>query len=256
MIEHLRAIWKFRHFLFALVRLDLRQRYKRSMIGIGWSLLQPIAMAIVLVFVFTNLLDADPKTYTKTLLLGMAVWGFCRESAVTGCQAFIAHESYIRQSPLPFALYPLRQILGQAIHSSIALGVAIVAVVMVDGPASLEMLWAVIPVLILLVMAGWAIATIFAFTNVYFQDTQHLLEVGTQILFFLTPIIYSSKQGLQWFHRINPVNMFMEMIRRPLAEGDLPPAKVYLYAMLFTVALIALAALVISRCQKRVIFHL
>ena len=257
MIQHLTAIWKFRHFLFSLVRLDLRQRYRRSAIGIGWSLLQPIAMATVMVFVFTSLLGVDRANYTKTLLLGMAVWGFCRESAVSGCQAFIAHESYIRQSPLPFALYPLRQVLGHAIHSSIALAVALAAVVIADGNLDhLAMLWAVAPVLVLLFIAGWAVATIFAFANVYFQDTQHLLEVGTQILFFLTPIIYSANDGIQWFHKINPVNIFLELIRRPLAGGELPDTRVYVYAIIMTAGLIAIASAVLARCQKRVVFHL
>src|SRR5437588_4593802 len=105
MISHLTAIWKFRHFLLALVRLDLRLRYRRSILGIGWSLLNPIAMTIVFTVVFSNLLGNGARDYAPYLLAGMAVWGFLKESACVGCRALLANEAYIRQSPLPYGLY-------------------------------------------------------------------------------------------------------------------------------------------------------
>src|SRR5262245_11215432 len=85
MIQHVRALWKCRHFLMALVKLDLRQRYRRSVLGVGWSLLNPIAMTIVFTVVFSNLLgNGDPVRYAASVLTGMAVWGFLRESALNG----------------------------------------------------------------------------------------------------------------------------------------------------------------------------
>ena len=74
MIERLTAIWKFRHFLFALVRLDLRLRYRRSILGVGWSLLNPIAMTVVFAVVFSQLLGGGRlDIYIPHLLIGMAV---------------------------------------------------------------------------------------------------------------------------------------------------------------------------------------
>src|SRR5690349_20814982 len=118
MLKHMTAVWKYRHFLAALVRLDLRLRYRRSVFGIGWSLLNPIAMTVVFCVVFSTILGngGDPGKYAAYLLTGLAVWGFIRDSALNGCRAFIQNEAYIRQSPLPFSLYPLRTVLGQTIH--------------------------------------------------------------------------------------------------------------------------------------------
>src|SRR5262245_922506 len=99
MIHHLTAIWKFRHFLLALVRLDLRLRYRRSVLGIGWSLLHPLAMTAVFVVVFTQILGGGSiEDYAPKLLLGMAVWGFFRDCTCIGCRALIQNEPYIRQS--------------------------------------------------------------------------------------------------------------------------------------------------------------
>ena len=76
MTAYLARIWRLRHFWLALVRNDLRNRYRRSIIGMGWSLLQPIAMTIVLCVVFSQLFHAELRTYAPYLLSGLTFWGF------------------------------------------------------------------------------------------------------------------------------------------------------------------------------------
>ena len=261
MIQHLTAIWKFRHFLFALVRLDLRLRYRRSVLGIGWSLLNPIAMTVVFAVVFGSLLGGnDIPRYVPHLLLGTAVWTFLRESTIGGCKSLIANESYIRQSPLPYGIYPLRTVFGQAIHSAIALAVAIGVTFAYRPDTNLLALAYIVPGLILSFVTAWAAATIFAFVNVYFQDTSHLLEVGAQILFFMSPIIYYSQnltdKGLWWMLNLNPVHLFLELIRAPLVTGEPPTGELLLIGTAFTAIVVGLAAGTTAWLQKRVVFHL
>src|SRR5207248_217124 len=121
------------------------------------SLLNPIAMTVVFAVVFSSLLGGgDIPRYVPHLLIGMAIWGFLRESTVSGCRALIANESYIRQSPLPYGLYTLRTVCGQAIHSAIALAVAIV-VAFAYRPETdpLGLVW-IIPGLVLAFITAWA----------------------------------------------------------------------------------------------------
>src|SRR4029079_1688543 len=98
MFRHLAAVWTARHFLLALVKLDLRLRYRRSVLGVGWSLLHPIAMALVFTVVFSQLFgDGDPVGYAAFALGGLAVWSFLRDAATIGSKAFLFNEAYIRQ---------------------------------------------------------------------------------------------------------------------------------------------------------------
>jgi lipopolysaccharide transport system permease protein len=262
MIHHVSAMWRFRYFLMALVKLDLRQRYRRSVLGIGWSLLNPIAMTVVFTVVFSNLLgNGDPINYAASVLTGMAVWGFLRDSALNGCRCFMTNEAYIRQSPIPYTVYTLRTVLGQAIHSLIALAVVVAMVAIFRSGSSIPLqILAVIPGLLLLFLAAWAAATISAFATVFFHDTQHLLEVAAQIMFFLTPIMYTRKllddKHLGWIVDANPVYWLMELTRTPLLTGRMPGIEMYLAGVGVVVALVGLAAGTVAWLQKRVIFHL
>ena len=263
MIQHASSMWKFRHFLLALVRLDLRQRYRKSVLGVGWSLLNPIAMTVVFTVVFSKVLGAgaDPIAYAASVLTGMAVWSFLRDSTLQGCRCFQANEAYIRQSPIPYTVYTLRTAMGQAIHSSLALGVVITMVAIYQGdPLVLLRLGLVAPGLVLLFLAAWAAATIAAFTTVFFHDTQHLLEVLAQIVFFMTPIMYPrgllDDKQLGWLVDANPVYWVLELTRTPLLTGHLPAPTMYLAGAGVTVALVGLAAGVVAWLQKRVIFVL
>jgi lipopolysaccharide transport system permease protein len=262
MIQHLTAMWKFRHFLLSLVKLDLRLRYRRSVLGIGWSLLNPIAMTFVFTVVFSNLLgNGDPIAYAAYLLTGIAVWGFIRDSSLNGCRCFLLNDAYIRQSPIPYTIYTLRTVLGQAIHSLIALGVvvAMIAIFNTDAGVLIRTV-AIIPGLILALLTAWATATIAAFVTVYFHDMQHLMEVGAQILFFLTPIMYNRQllddKGLGWIVDANPVSWLLELTRTPLLTGWMPHPQMYVAGCGFTLVLMGLAIGTTAWLQKRVIFHL
>jgi ABC-type polysaccharide/polyol phosphate export permease len=262
MIRHVGTMWKFRHFLMALVKLDLRQRYRRSVLGIGWSLLNPIAMTVVFTVVFSSLLgNGDPVNYAASVLTGLAVWGFLRDSTLNGCRCFATNEAYIRQSPLPYTIYTLRTVLGQAIHSLIALAVVVTMLAIYVGDAAVLLRVAfVVPGLVLIFLAAWAATTISAFVTVYFHDTQHLLEVLAQIMFFLTPIMYRrdllDNKQLGWMVDANPVYWLMELARTPLLTGRMPTDGMYVAGVAVTVALIGLAAGTVAWLQKRVIFHL
>ena len=262
MFQHLKAVWTFRHFWMSLVRMDLRQRYRRSFLGIGWSLLHPLAMTAVYCLVFSSLMgNGDWRTYSMHVLSGMAVWEFIRNSTSQGCIAFLRNESYMRQCPLPCGIYPLRTVMGTAIHFLISLFVVVSLIALLQGQARVfTVLWSVIPALILLFLFSWALATLAAFATVYFHDTQHLVEVGSQFCFFLTPIIYTSdllvQKNLGWVADLNPVNVFLQLIRTPLISGELPSGTLYLQGCAITAAAVGLAFGTIGWLQKKLIFQL
>ena len=245
----------------ALVRNDLRNRYRRSIIGIGWSLLQPIAMTIVLCVVFSRFMMEPIRSYAPFLLSGLTFWGFITAVVMQGCQCFFQGESYIRQHPAPLAIYPLRTTLGAGFHFLLGLGLTVALVWWVNGFGNLAALPSLVPTLLLLFVIGWSLAVCMGVANVMFQDSQHLIEVFMQIMFYVTPILYKPEalghgRLARLVGLLNPLASLLELIRKPLLEGQLPSTGAVGISALTGLVAVGAAWLALRRFEKRMIFYL
>ena len=193
MKNYLLGVWNLRHFWLALVRIDLRNRYRRSMIGMGWSLLQPIAMAAVICTVFCQLFRVDIARLRPLPLAGLTMWNFIAASVNGGCQSFFQNESYIRQQPAPLAIYPLRAALGAAVHLLLGLVVSWCLVHHARAGQPSGRCPRCCRELPCSSFSAGRWRSCAGVMNVIFQDTQHLVEVLLQILFYSTPIIYPTE---------------------------------------------------------------
>lgn len=262
MVHYLRRMWSCRYFWLSLVRIDLRARYRRSLLGVGWSMVRPIVLTITLCLVFQRLFRRpDTWSFAPYLLSGLVLWDYVTTAIRQGCNCFFQGESYIRQCPTPIAIFPLRTALVETFHFLIALCVLVGLTCYARGPGNLLMLFNLLPTLVLLFFLVWALAGIAGLANVYFQDTQHLCDVGFQLLFYATPIVYELKDlgagRLQWvIAHCNPLVPFLELFRAPLLYGQAPSCEAYLAAGAVTLAVLGLAVGLCARLQKRLIFQL
>lgn len=275
MTAYLGAIWNCRFFWLSMVKMDLRSRYRGSVLGICWSLLHPIAMTTILCVVFKYAFNnPEMKTFAPLVFSGLTFWGFISASVVQGCGCFFQGESYIRQFPAPMAIYPLRNVLGAAFHFSIGLLLAIV-IGLFNGPDVREgfgnpsadrfdqllALPSLLPTCILLLLLGWSLSILFGLLSVRFRDTRHLTEIALQGLFYLTPIMYridtfKNQHRLTLLLRGNPLVPFLDLLREPILFGRIPSLATYGTAasVVLLVALTATAAMRIE--ERRLIFHL
>ncbi|MCE9530898.1 MAG: ABC transporter permease [Planctomycetes bacterium] len=264
MVKQIATIWDFRHFWMSLVVMDLRTRYRRSILGVGWSLMNPLLMTVVFCVVFGAWFNnPDWRQFGPYFLAGITLFDFVRTSALSGCQTFFRNESYIRQCPLPLSIYVLRTVLGAAIHFLIALAVVIVAVFVLLPEQRIPLFansWILVPGLLMLFMFCLSISVLAGFMTVYFQDTQQLLEVIFQIFFFLTPIMYPSKmildRGLGILLSINPVVTFLELVRMPIITGQVPTMWAFAKAAIVVGMFGSLAIAALAKFEKKLIFHL
>lgn len=138
--------------------------------------------------------------------------------------------------------------------------VVLVLVWGIQGPKNLPAL-AILPFsALLLLLFGWALAICTGVINVMFQDTQHLVEVALQILFYVTPVLYPSEllqeRRLGWALGLNPLAAFLELVRVPILHGQLPPFSAFAIATLTTAIAMGIASLLLWRVERRMIFYL
>lgn len=265
--SYLAAIWRCRYFWLSLVKNDLRTRYRRSVLGMGWSLLHPICMTAILTAVFYKLFDQNEQPitdYAPYVLAGLAAWNYILTVVNHGCHCFFLGESYIRQYPAPLAIYPLRTALGGTVHFLLALLVVVLFSWYLKGFQNVPALVSLVPTVFLLFVFAWSAAVLAGVANVYFQDTQHLTEVGFQMLFYATPIIYYDKlfdkllqrSKLGWFLNLNPLVPLLRLVRQPILDGKVPSLENFAVAVMIVLVTLVAAGWTLSRLQRRLIFYL
>jgi len=157
-------------------------------------------------------------------------------------------------------VYPLRTALGAAFHFLLALVVVVIVAGCFRRFSNPLCLLSLLPSLAILFVLSWAIAVIVGALNVLFQDTQHLLEVGFQLLFYGTPIMYKTEQlgdsTLGWLVSHNPLVAMLRLVRDPILNGRLPSWETYGIAGIGLVLAVGTAVLLLVRLERRLIFYL
>ena len=260
MRDYLRAIWRSRHFWLSLVKIDLRNRYRRSVLGIGWSLLHPIVTTVIYCMVFPTIFHLSVHSYAPFLLAGLVFWSYVSGVAISGSQCLYQAEGYIRQYPAPMAIYTLRAPLGGTVHFLFALAVVLGLQLVVNGFSHPLALLSLFPALVIIFLMVWSMSTLTGFSHVFFPDTQHLVEDGLQILFFATPIIYKlsaiQASPLYRFVKFNPLVYPLDLLRSPILDGHAASPASFGIAAAFSAMLFTGAAFTLGGLQKKLIFYL
>lgn len=253
-------VWKCRYFWFAMVQMDLRTRYRRSVLGIGWSLLQPICFTAVICAVFSAVFKVNIRDFGPYLMCGLSFWNFLTHVTLQGAQSFYVGEPYIRQHPAPMAIYPLRMMLGGAFHFALSLLAAFFLTIVLKGVPSFVALTSLAPTFAVLLVFGWSVAVLSGVLAVFFPDTRHLTEVGLQILFYATPIMYPrdvlSDSSFGWVLNLNPVTNLVAIVRDPIVYGHIPTWEQMGTTVAITAIAFFAATVTLSKIEKKVVFYL
>jgi lipopolysaccharide transport system permease protein len=257
--DYFSRVFALRYFWLSLVKNDLQNRYRRSFLGVAWSLVRPIGMTIVIATVFTNAFNVTVAEYAPFLFLGIAMWQFLVQSMMTGCNTFKTGAAFIRQQPMPLIIYPLRTVLAAGVNTAAAFTIALGLTGYFVGVPSMPVLASVVPGIALLFILAVALATLVGIVHIYLPDTQYVLEIALQALFYLTPVMYrpdtfAEHRELSGLLTWNPFTAVLELVRQPLLCGHYPEPAYLLQALMFVGILSGLAWYCLRRCEDNLVF--
>ena len=250
MVAYLARVWQLRYFWVSLVRIDLRNRYRRSVLGIGWSLLHPILMTAVLCTVFCPLFGADFRQFAHFSIGGHGLLVVPRNHGLAGLRLLRAGRSIHPAAGGSPGDLPFAHRAGHRDSRPGGFGVALLFTWYVHGFGNVPALISLIPTLVLIFLLGWSLALCCGISNVVFPDAQHLVEVLFQILFYLTPVMYPSKilaeRRMEWLVKYNPLAAFLDLVRVPILEGRFPAPGSYAVALGLVVVLLGVATITLA----------
>jgi ABC-type polysaccharide/polyol phosphate export permease len=234
MVNRLVELYDYRELIRNLVVRDLKVRYKNSVLGILWSLLNPLLMTIVFTIVFSLMLRSDIPNYPVFFMCAYLPWSFLSESVMGGTSSIVANAHLIKKVYFPREALPLSDVLSGLVNFLLALivlfGMIFVFQVRLTGSII------VLPVVIVSqVLFTLGLVFFLSTANVFYRDTQHIMQVVMQAWFFLTPIFYpidiipesATILGLSvnlqlWVRRLNPMASLVASYRDILFKGEVP----------------------------------
>lgn len=227
-----RIAWRNRSLLWMLSRRNVESRYKGSVLGLVWSFVQPLLMMTVYTVVFGVFFGAkwpgeigrNPWAYPVLVLCGMSTFSIFSESISACCQEIVGNPNYVKKVIFPLELLPLARVLSTVILDLAWFVLLFFGAVFLLGKISFTML--LLPVMLVpLVLFTLGVSFFVSSLSVYLRDTQHLVAVAIQVLFFLTPIFYSL-EGIEpsaaRILSVSPLAYVVETIRAVFIFGRMP----------------------------------
>lgn len=238
----------------ALARLDVRNRYRGSVLGPFWLSLSTAVMVVALGLLYSTLFGLPLADYLPYLAVGLIVWNLVSQTVRDSCDSLTSAEGVIRQLPLPFTVHALRCVFRNAAVAAHSLPLILVVFLIfghVPGPE------AVLALAGLLVLAtnAFALALILGMVCARFRDIPPIIDSVLQLAFFMSPVLWKPEllgEQQVWLP-FNPFYVLMETVRGPLVEGG-ASAAIWLAAAGFTLAICAVAFAFFVRFRGRISF--
>jgi ABC-2 type transport system permease protein/lipopolysaccharide transport system permease protein len=202
---------------------DVRQRYRRSVIGPFWITISIGMLVAGLGVVYATLFKQDLRTYLPFVAVGIIVWNLISALLTDGAMAFISAEYTIKQIPFPLTIYIYREVWRNLIVFAHNMIIYVLILLIFGINPGFGVLWA-IPALALVLANGLGFAAILGILSARFRDIPPLITNFVQLVFFVTPILWQKEilQQREWIAALNPFAYLIEIVRKPLLGQPVP----------------------------------
>lgn len=258
MKKQLKELFAFRELLLNLVINELKLRYRNSLLGFLWTILNPLFYLLILAVVFSKIIRFEIENYTIFLFAGLTSWLMIQQTITTATASIVNNQALIRRVYVPKMVFPLSNVIARYIDHLILTAILLIFMLFFKAPFTWRLL--LVPVVILMhFFFSLGLSLLAAVADIKIRDVQHIVAIIFQALFYITPIIYSADILPAKYRPLflaNPFYYFVESFRFPVYRGALPPWDIALAAVGLTVLSFGAGFWIFSRKEKYFVFHL
>jgi lipopolysaccharide transport system permease protein len=262
LFQYLSDLGRYRHLCWNLVASDLRSRFRRSRIGILWAVLQPLAFALIIAYVWGQVFQqASYWTFALYVFSGMVLWEFFSTSVNVGLDALINAHGYLKQARIPFLIFQLRQVLTAIVifMAGIIGIVTMITALRVWPPLGLHLL--LLPAFVgVLLVFGLPLTIAFSILGTKFRDIRYVTQILLQAVFFVSPVFldraFIESPHIWLLKYLNPFVSLAELFRGPLLYGQLWKLETMIIMAVWIGVAWLLALILVVRAGRRIIYAL
>ena len=241
-----------------LVKRDLKVKYRRSILGYLWSLLNPLLMMCVMSYVFSTIFQSTIPNFPVYLICGQTLWNFFNESTTMAMHSVVQNGALIKKVYIPKFIFPLSRITSCFVTMSFSLIAILIVMLFTRATIYWTILLFWVPLLFLFVFCC-GIGLILSALSTYFRDITHLYGVLTVAWMYATPIFYDPeilpehvRNTLAW----NPIYHFITFFRSLILNGQVPDAKIWLTCTLVCTVTFTIGLLIFKKLQRNFILYI
>jgi len=259
MIEFVRQVRQYHELIWALALKELRVRYKRSVLGFFWALLNPLLMMLVLTVVFgTLLMRLSLPHYSIFLLSVLLPWTFFSQCLSYSVESIVSNGELLKKVRVAKLVFPVAAVVSNIINFLLSMLPLLLLILAVRFP--IHWTWIYLPVPMLgLFLFTQGVSFIFATVNVFYRDVSHIIQIILQAWFYFSPIIYSLDflpGHYRWIFRLNPLLYVLNGFRLSIYYGLLPSLPSAALSLGLGIALLAFGFAVFCRYEKSFVYYL
>ena len=258
MSTYIQNFIKFRPLLNELISRDIKIKYRKSVLGVLWTLLNPLLMMIVLSVVFSNLFRFDVENFPLYLLSGQIIFNFYNDATSTAMSAIVGNAALIKKVYVPKYLFVISRVFSSFINLMASFTALMLVMVATRAELHWSVLLSVVP-LALFMLLSLGIGLILAALTVKFRDIMHLYSVFTTVLLYLTPVIYPMSILPEWLEKVvllNPLTNILTMFRDVMINGLIFDVWSLIIAVAETAFFLALGLYVFYKNQDQFILNI
>lgn len=258
MFQLSKEIIRNRELIWALALKDLRIRYKRSMLGFLWALLNPLLLMIVLTVVFSTVMRFPIENYAVFLISTLVPWTFFSQALSYSTESIVSNGELLKKISIGKSVFPVAAILANLINFFLSLIPLVVLLLVLRFP--IHITWLYIPVpLIGLTSLTLGVGFFCATANVFFRDVSHIIQIVLTAMFYFCPIIYSLDLVPEKYHiyfQFNPLLYILNGFRLSIYNGMLPSVQSAAMSLVCGLVVLAAGYWFYRRYQDSFVFYL
>lgn len=254
----IKKIKQYRFLFEELVKRDFTKKYKRTILGILWSALAPLATLAIMAMVFTNFFGRNTPHYTIFLFCGNLTFSFFRESTSTGMSSLVDNSAIFSKVNVPKYMFLLSKNVTSIINYGINLVILFVFVAIDGLPFTWKFICLIFPITCLIVF-NLGMGLILSALYIMFRDLRYLYDIFTTLLMYMSAIFYNPSvlsETMQSLIQYNPMYVYISYFRSIIIDSSIPSLKMHIIGFVYPVVVLLIGAVIYKKQNYKFLYYI
>ena len=253
-----KELYNYRELLGELVKRDIKVKYRRSILGMLWSVLNPLMFMMVMTIIFSTMFKSSIENFPVYFLCGQIIFNFFSESTSMAQSAILANASLIKKVYIPKYIFPISKVCSGMVNLGFSLIAIIIMMIFLRYTPPVTSCLFFIPLIYVFIFSVGVSMALSAIA-VYFRDTVHLYGIFITILSYFSAVFYPVSiipQEYRIAFKFNPIYMFIQYFRELILYGRLPNYEMNIICISYCVLMLIVGYYIFKKCENKFILYI